>query len=152
MTTQYDFTSQDWQHVAMTPVLVGLAVARAEESGFYGSIKEARTLVSTIAAGADGNPASSLIAQAAATDTDAETSAFRSTAPDALAGAAENACRELVTVLAATAEPDEAKGYAEWVVGIARTVAEAAKEDGVRVSAGEANLIERLEAALAAPQ
>ena len=56
-----------------------------------------------------------------------------------------------MTVLAATAEPDEAKGYTEWVVGIARTVAEAAKEDGVRVSAGEANLIERLEAALAAP-
>jgi hypothetical protein len=148
MTGQYDFTNQDWQHVAMTPVLVGWAVARAEDSGFYGSIKEARTLVSTIAAGAEQNPAGSLIAQAAATDTDELTSAFRATAPDALAGAAVNACRELVRILAVTVQPDEATGYARWVLSVANTVAEAAKEDGVRVSAGEADLIDRLQAAL----
>ena len=149
MTTQYDFSTGDWKHVAMTPVLVGWAVARAEDSGFYGSIKEARTLVSTIAASAAESPANSLIAQAASTDTDAETSAFRSTAPEALAGAAENACIELVRVLAAVAQPDEVRGFADWVLSIANTVAEAAKEDGVRVSAGEAELIKRLEAILA---
>lgn len=148
MTTQYDFSSHDWKHVAMTPVLVGWAVARAEDSGFYGSIKEARTLVATIADSAEANSANSLIAQAAATDTEAETSAFKATSPEALAGAAENACRELMSILAATAQPDEVKGFADWVLGVARTVAEAAKEDGVRVSAGEANLIDRLEAAL----
>ncbi|MGH1491916.1 MAG: hypothetical protein ACRBK7_21435 [Acidimicrobiales bacterium] len=148
MTSQYDFSSQHWDHIAMTPVLVGWAVARAEDSGFYGSIKETRTLVSTIADSASANPAGSLIAQAAATDTQDEASAFRSTNPETLAGAAINACRDLMVILAEKAEGEEAQGFADWVLSIAQTVAEAAKEDGVRVSPGESELLDRLKLAL----
>ncbi len=148
MTSQYDFSSQHWDHIAMTPVLVGWAVARAEDSWFYGSIQETSTLVSTIADRASANPAGSLIAQAAATDTQEEAGAFRTTNPEALAGAAVNACHDLMAILAEKADEDELNGYADWVLSIARTVAEAAKEDGVRVSPGESALLDRLELAL----
>lgn len=149
MTTQFDFSAEHWDHIAATPVLVGYAVAKAEDSGFFGSIKETRTVVSTVAAGLDEeSPAKSLVNEAAATDTDDRAQAFQATGPEELADAAVQACAELSSLLADTADPAEAAGYKTWVLSIATEVAEAAKEGGVRTSAAEAALITRLEAAL----
>ena len=53
MATQFDFSNDDWERVAAAPLLVGMAVAKAEDSGFLGSIRETRALLSNIADGAD---------------------------------------------------------------------------------------------------
>jgi len=148
MTSQFDFSVEQWEHIATTPVLVGFAVAKAEDSGFLGSIRETRTLVSSIAAGVDDNPAAALINQAAATETDEQANAYRAIGGPALAEAALTACRELAALLDSRAEPTESTGYKNWILDIARTVAEAAKEDGVRISPAEADLIDRIESAL----
>ncbi|MEM7342411.1 MAG: hypothetical protein AAF467_27485 [Actinomycetota bacterium] len=148
MTSQFDFSNDEWEHVAMTPVLVGMAVAKAEDSGFLGSLRETRTLVASIAPQDDGNAAQGLIDQAAATDTKDKYDAFKSGSPDVLAEAAVTACRELKTILAAVATPEEAADFARWVIDVAQSVAEAAKEGGVRISAGEAALINELRATL----
>lgn len=147
-TSQFDFSNDQWELVAATPVLVGMAVARAEDSGFLGSIKENRTLMGTIAAQAEQSPAGSLVAQAATTDTGERYERSREADPAALADDAVAACQELALVLAAVAQPDEADSYKQWVLDVARAVAGAAKEHGVRVSAGEEALIGRVEAAL----
>ncbi|MEZ5407667.1 MAG: hypothetical protein R2761_06555 [Acidimicrobiales bacterium] len=147
-TSQFDFSNDQWELVARVPVLVGMAVARAEDSGFLGSFKETRALMGAIAAEADQRPAGSLIAQAATTDTAGRFEQYRETDSAVLAADAVDACRQLADVLAAVAEPDEAEGYKRWVLDVARAVAGAAKEHGVRVSAGEEAVIAGVEAAL----
>lgn len=149
MTTQFDFSAEQWDHIASTPVLVGYAVAKAEDSGFFGSIKETRTVVSAVAAGIEEeSPAKGLVNEAAAAETDEQAQVFQATGAQELADAAVQACTELSSLLGELAEPEEAAGYKAWVLTIATEVAEAAKEGGVRTSAAEAALIERLEAAL----
>ena len=147
-TSQFDFSNDQWELVASAPVLVGLAVARAEDSGFLGSIKETRTLLGAIAAQVEQSPAGSLIAQAATTDTGEQYEHYREVDRAALATEAVAACHQLVQVLADVAQPEEADGYKRWVLDVGRAVASAAKEHGVRVSAGEEAVITQVEAAL----
>lgn len=148
MTTQFDFSNDDWDRVANTPLLVGMAVAKAEDSGFFGSIRETRALLSSIAEGADGNPAGELIAQAAATDTTTDYEAFKVLSAEALAADATDACRHLANILGEVLEPELADAYKRWVVDVASAVAESAKEHGERVSPGEATVIEQVTKAL----
>lgn len=149
MTSQYEFTQDHWDHVTITPVLVGLAVAKAEDSGFFGTMKETRTMMSTIAAEVTDNPASSLIRAAAVADTDDRAKGFSASGPEVLGDVAVNACEELSSILAETAEPAEADGFKAWIMDIAVAVAEAAKETEVRVSPAESDLLARLQKALA---
>ncbi len=147
-TSQFDFSNDQWELVAAAPVLVGMAVARAEDSGFLGSLKETRTLMGTIASQAEQSPAGSLIAQAATTDTGEQYEHYRESDPAVLAADAVAVCQQVADVLAAVAQPDEADGFKRWVLDVARAVAGAAKEHGVRVSAGEEAVITQVETAL----
>ncbi|MDH5291162.1 MAG: hypothetical protein OEY41_14305, partial [Acidimicrobiia bacterium] len=110
-TSQFDFSNDEWELVATVPVLVGMAVARAEDSGFLGSFKETRALMGAIAAQAELRPAGSLIAQAATTDTGERFEEYREADSQTLAADAVDACRQLADVLSAVAQPDEADGY-----------------------------------------
>lgn len=149
MTSQFDFSTGDWNVVASAPVLVGLAVAKAEDSGYFGSKKESRTLDSQMSTNGDDSAARTLIDQAVTSETTPEVEAAMALPPAALADAAIAACVALTDILGKTAEPDEANGYKAWVLNVANEVAEAAKEDGVLISAGEAAVIERVREALA---
>lgn len=148
MATQFDFTNDDWDRVAAAPVLVGMAVAKAEDSGFFGSIRETRALLATIAEGSADNPASKLISQAANTDTSVDFEAFKLLSAEALATDAEDACVQLARLLPEVVEPQIGEGYKRWLVELASAVAEAAKEQGQLVSAGEIDVINRVSAAL----
>lgn len=148
MATQFDFSNDDWERVAAAPLLVGMAVAKAEDSGFLGSIRETRALLSHIANGADGNPAGTLIQQAAATDTSVDFEAFKVLSADALAIDAEQACVELSRLLAEVVEAEIADGYKRWIVELASAVAETAAEHGQRISPGEVAMIDRISRAL----
>lgn len=148
MTSQFDFTNDQWDVVASAPLVVGMAVAKAEDSGFFGSIRETRTLLSTITSPERDGPARSLIEQAATIDVDARYDDLKARTPEELAFSAAELCQELVAVLDAVADTDEAAGYKAWVLSVAREVAGAAKEDGVRVSPGEEVLVDKLAAIL----
>lgn len=130
MTTQFDFSNDQWDKLASIPYLVGMAVAKAENSGFLGSVKESRTLLASIESQPEGSAASSLIAQAATTDVSDEFERFKGQTPEALATDAVEACTQLTAVMAAVAEPAEVDGYKQWVLDVAWTVAQAAKEHG----------------------
>jgi hypothetical protein len=151
VTSQYDFSHDQWKLLATTPLLVGMAVARAEDSGFFGSIRETRTLLADLQAGvADGQhqAAASLITQASGYDYDDAFQAYKAMPPEALASDATRACGELALVLASVAEPAEATSYKQWILAVADHVAQAAREDGVRVSAGETDVLEAVSGAL----
>jgi hypothetical protein len=148
MTSQYDFTDEEWTLIVETPVLVGMAVAQAEDSGFVGSIRERRALSAELGDGAAGNSALGLVAQAAAADTSEVFNRLKGVAPDALAGDAERDCRRLIEVLGRTATPDEVEAFAQWILDVAEEVARAATEQGSRVSPGEVDVLQRVRAAL----
>ena len=148
MTSPYDFTNEDWERVTITPMLVGLAVAKAEDSGFFGSMRETRTLLSTIAERVTDNPASGLINAAAVADTEDRVKGLTASGPEVLADAAVNAAEELAVILGHTATPEEAAGFKTWIIDIATAVGEAAKETETRVSPAEAEVIERVTRAL----
>lgn len=151
MTNQYDFTNDEWASIATAPGLVGEAVSKAANSGLLGERREAKMIVRNLVAGAEGNPAKSLID--AVGDPDYKDRLERHTRgssklPEVLASAAVEICAEVSTILEAKATTEEVIGYKEWLLSIATSVAEVAKEDGVRVSAPEAELIARLGTAL----
>jgi hypothetical protein len=148
MTTQFDFSNDEWDDLAAAPVLVGMAVAKAEDSGFLGNRREARALNETLAAEAARYPASSLIAQAATTDISQQHERYDTALPEMLATLAVDACQRITAVLAQRAEPEESEAFRRWVLDVGRSVAEAAKEDGVLVSPGEAALLAEVAAAL----
>lgn len=148
MTSQFEFSDRDWKTVASAPVLVGLAVAKAVDSGVIGSWRETRALDRELNGDAPVNPASAMIEQAAATDLRSEIVAAVAQQPSDLATTAVATCVELNALLTATAEPEEARGYKAWVLDVANEVAAAAKEGGIRVSPGEAELIDRIRFAL----
>lgn len=148
MATQFDFSNDDWERVAAAPLLVGMAVAKAEDSGFLGSIRETRALLANIAEGSEGNPAGRLIQQAAATDTSVDFEAFKALSADALATDAEQACVELSRLLPDVVGAEVADGYKRWIIELASTVAETAKEHGERISPGEVAVIDRINRAL----
>ncbi|MEM9131204.1 MAG: hypothetical protein AAF962_15005 [Actinomycetota bacterium] len=147
-TTQFDFANEEWELIASAPVIVGYAVARAEDSGFVGSLRETRTLVASIAAGAEDNPARSLIDGATTTEVRELMKEYGSSAPEYLADTAVEVCTRLVPVLGDTATTEESVGYRRWVLEVARSVAEAAREHRVRVSEPEADLLARVADAL----
>ena len=148
MTSQFDFTNSEWSDIAVLPVLVGFAVAKAEANGPFGSFREIRTLIHHIAAEAPSNPAQGLIDAASIIDVQAKVDEFSDSDAELLGEFAVTACREISRVLDEKAEPDEAAAYKAWVLKIGHEVAATAKADGVRVSAPEAALLDRAKVAL----
>jgi sulfite reductase beta subunit-like hemoprotein len=148
MTTQFEFSNDEWDELASVPLLVGMAVAKAEDSGLLGNVRETRALAETIASQAEAYTSISLIAQAATTDTSAEHDRFRGWTSEQLATEAVGACTRVARLLAERAEPSEAEAFRRWVLDVGRAVAAVAKEGGVRVSPGEEALLADVEVAL----
>ena len=147
-TSQFDFTNNEWNDIAVLPVLVGFAVAKAEDSGRIGSFREIRTLIHSIAEQAPDNAARSLIEAASTIDVKHKIDEFEDHAPELLADVAVRACSTISGVLDQRAEPDESAAYKSWVFDIAHQVANTSKEDGVRISAAESSLLDRTKQAL----
>jgi hypothetical protein len=148
MTTQFDFTNAEWDDIAVLPVLVGYAIAQVGDSGVLGSLREMRTLTSSIATEVPDSPAKSLIVAAGASDIKNRLDDFETHRADVLADVAVQSCTEVSALLAAKAEPDEIEAYHDWVLTIAYKVAGAAKEHGVRMSEPETALLARVRSAL----
>jgi len=148
MTSQFDFTNAEWNDIAVLPVLVGVALAKAEDSGRLGSFRELRTLAHSISEQAPENAARSLIEAASTIDVRDKIDEFEDHASDVLADVAVNACSTIAAILDERATPDESHAYKAWVFNIAFQVADTAKEDGVRVSPAETELLARTKTAL----
>ena len=151
MTSQFDFSNTEWNDIATLPVLVGYAVAMAEDSGRVGSYLEVRTLANSIVAGRRKGPAQGLIEAARATDIKPQVDQFEEHSPELLGDIAVQAARDLGKLLDSRTTPDESVAFKQWVYGIGVQVAEAAKEGGIRVSGGEVALLERIREALMLP-
>ncbi len=143
MTTKEDYSDEEWQHVIMAPGLAGMVVIASDPS-VTGMVKEIKAMGKAIeekpAPEAAQELVASVVAEMKAQAEKKEEGQQRSKKPapdeDGMAYLLEQ-LRSAATVLDAKATPDEAKGYKQWVVSVAVTVANAAKEGGFLGIGGE---------------
>jgi hypothetical protein len=166
MATRQDFTPDEWTALRDAPQFVSLAMAMAGASGLIGTLQEA---FSSSAALVEGMKSDDELIRAlcARDEIAAGQKAVRASVPDPKqAGGFEAAKQQLgeraaeraraaVEILRRKGSPDDLARYQAFLKGVADRVANAAKEGGVlgfggeRVSAGEKELLARLDSALA---
>jgi hypothetical protein len=162
MTTQQDFTPEEWLKILESTMLVGMAVSAADPNGLWGMIKEAFASKSAIG-GSKSQPGSNELIKAVIAEL--QTREGRSIIHEALckrvAGATPadvvqrslDNLREVAAMLDAKA-PSDAAAFKAWLSGISQKVANASKEGsflgfgGVRVSDAEKATLADIEKAL----
>ena len=154
MTTQADYTPDDWETLRLAPSMAAEAVRLAGPSGPGGRFLEGRAVKHATQASFARLGSVALIADLARVGLD-PASAPADADPVAgaeayIAGALEQAKRTRAILAAAPAGPDEREAYGSLVMDIAEAVACAAGEPGsvANVTDGERALLVQLAAAL----
>lgn len=163
MTTKGDFSDEEWKLLLGTPPLVGTAVMVSGRSGL-GSLKEAMAVAQGVLAAKSQFPDSPLIQALVQARRDGERSDVEKLSgpylrmnPTEIADAAVAQCHAATKIVQERCSTDDLKAFQAWIMGLARHVAEAAKEGaflglgGEKVSDPEKDLLARLEQAMACP-
>jgi len=165
MTDKARFTSEEWNTLRDAPHLLSMAVASSGASGVIGTVKEAfSSSASLVAAMKSDSPLLRAICakeelQAAQQDLRTSLGELKDAGDfaavrDKLASLSLERVREAQQILTRKGDPGDAQLYADHLKGLAKRVAEAAKEGGFlgfggeRVSAGERDLLAKLDGAL----
>ncbi len=163
------FTEQEQQLLAVTPTLIGSAMAFAESSGL-GTVKELLASAKTYIGGLKAYPQNAIIqgilpnledrkeATAQAKELRQKTldrlKAKGIDSPEKIRSLLLEDTQAIKSLLAQKATPEEAAEYKDWAMAMAENVAKAAKEGGFlgfggdRVSANEKTLFNELAATL----
>ena len=152
MTSQADFSEDEWRRVKRAPFIAGMAISLADPGGPIELVKEtAATLKVARDPGGRGELVDA-VAQGIEADTRERKSPIKDFKPKgALAG--QEILEELAEVnriVSAKASPEEADAYREWLGAAAQEAANAAKEGGFmgfhaeRVSEGEQRMLDKL--------
>ncbi len=162
MTGKADFGEEEWTRLKRAPFVAGMAISLADPGGPIELVKETAATLKTVRSAADSGGGGGLvdaIAQEVVADTGQRKNPLHDFKPKgALAG--QEILDELAEVnrmVSATATPEEAQAYRDWLLGAAQEAANAAKEGGfmgfhaTRVSEGEQRMLDKLAEVLAAP-
>jgi hypothetical protein len=131
MSTQSNYTPEEWKTISNAPLLAGLLVSVSDLSGPIGMLKEAVSVVKSVTetAGTTSNELIRSVAQKI------KGSGGRPDLPDlpkdrsAVGAMLIDHCKRAVE-LVAQKSPEEAEEYKRWIVSIARKTAEASREGG----------------------
>jgi hypothetical protein len=162
MTTNADFTEEEWTRLKRGPFIAGLALSLADPGGPIEAIKETTATLKTVTGATESGARSGLVGEIARDVT--EEARHRK---NPLAGfkpkgtlAGQEILDELRSVngiVTEKATPEEAEDYRAWLLAAAKETADAAKEGGFlgfraeRVSEGEKRMLDELATVLAAP-
>jgi hypothetical protein len=152
-------SAEQWQLLGGFPVLVGVCVALADDSGHSGTKKELETIPRAVAMGAERYPGNRIIQGAVRMRTDDQRAAdaealARSQTRGSLQTWTMRNAEEVARVLSMDATPREAEEYKHFVLDVGVAVANAAKEGhfprivGEAISEWERETIQRIGTAL----
>jgi hypothetical protein len=135
MTTKADFTPEEWTLLRAAPVLAGLRVAVADYGGY---VEEAAAVARAFVEAHErlwsdpptGGVVDEVIAAGPVYDRDQFGDAEKMDA-ERIVEASDQSLREAVALLERKASPAEQRAYREFLLGLARRVAEAHREAGV---------------------
>ena len=140
MSKKADYTAEEWQTIVKAAPMAGLAVTLASPNGPFGVMKEmfavGMAIADTLQKGSSNELVSSLIDDLKARGTKPEQPQAMDS-PDKARATCMQALADVDTLLARKSTPDEAKGFKEWLHGIATRVAEASNEGGFLGFGGE---------------
>jgi hypothetical protein len=143
MTGKSDFTEQEWDAVLKGPPAAGTIVATAAKGGTF---KESIAIAKSYAEARQQHGASELLDEIVSAKPELEHHMYHSY--EELKTAALELVRNAVGVLETKATPDEVNDYRRFVLTLSDHVANAHREDGMAVSAGEQAAIADITAAL----
>jgi hypothetical protein len=155
MSTQADYTAEEWNLVASGPVLAGMTIVVADPA-FFGAMKESAAIAKAIVASGQSSDVELIQAISAASQGGKKYQTPdipKDQGAEGAIGVLVKECQQVVQ-LVRDKSADEADGYAQWLVDIARVTAESSKEGGflgigaTRVSERETAAIQRLAEAL----
>jgi hypothetical protein len=155
MTTEADFTDEEWARLKRAPFVAGMAISLADPGGPIEATKESIAALKTVMEAARSGGRGELVDAVARSATE-KSQQRRSPLGDfkprgALAG--EEILEELRAANALVSEkatPEEAAAFREWLLTAAQESANAAKEGGFmgfnaeRVSEGEQRMLDKL--------
>jgi hypothetical protein len=163
MTTQADFTEEEWARLERAPFVAGMAISIADPGGPIEAVKETSATLKSVLAAAertDGGELVTAVAKAAVEDARARKNPLSGFKPrGAMAGAA--VLEELGAVrgiLDAKATPEDTAEFGDFIVATAQAAADAAKEGGFMgfgaelVSQGEQRMLGELRVTLGVPE
>jgi hypothetical protein len=145
MTGKSDFTEEEWETVLKGPPAAGLMVAAASKGGTW---KESFAIAKSYTEARKQHGASELLDAIVSAKPEVEHHAYHSY--DDVKRAGVEHLQNAVGVLQTKATPDEVNDYRRFVLTLSDHVANAHREDGVAVSAGEQAAIADITAALGA--
>jgi hypothetical protein len=155
MSTQTDYTPEEWKTLAAAPLMAGLLVSVSDLSGPIGMAQEALAVARAVAEVSASTSVELIKVLAEAS----KTWGGRPELPPvpreqgAARAALLDGCKQAAAVVGQTS-PAEAEEYKRWLVAVARKTAEAAKEGGflgiggTRVSDAEHAAVSELASAL----
>jgi hypothetical protein len=158
MTTQADYTTEEWRAIFLAPAMVGLVVILTGQSGPFQMAKEMLAVSKAIAdAGKEG--VSNELISALVTATKSVKPEEMQAAPkfDTIEEArvyALDQVRQVAALVDQKAPAPEAQEFKQWLASIGQKVAEAAKEGGflgfggVQITEEEKTAVNELAAAL----
>ncbi len=151
MSTQADYTTEEWNLVASGPVLAGMTIVVADPA-FFGAMKESAAIAKAIVVSGQSSDVELIQAISAASQGGKKYQTPdipKDQGTEGAIGVLVEECQKVVQ-LVREKSADEADEYAQWLVDIARVTAESSKEGGflgigaTRVSERETAAIQRL--------
>ena len=162
MTTQADFTDEEWARLKRAPFVAGMGVSLADPGGPIEATKETaatlRTALPSVEAGSRGDLVDAL-SKSLEQDAHEHHNPLKGFKPTSGGTAGVEILDELKAVnqlVTEKASPEDAEAFRTWLLDTAQAAANAAKEGGffgfhaVRVSEGEQKMLDSLRDALGA--
>jgi hypothetical protein len=145
MTTQADFTEQEWETVLEGPTSAGMIITTAERGGTF---REGMAMAKAFAEARQDHGASELLDEIVSHKP--ETDRTRAHSPEELREHGLENIRAAVALVGSKATAEELGDYRLFVVSLAKRVAQAKKEKGSEdgISAAEASALAEIETAL----
>jgi hypothetical protein len=162
MTTKEAFTDEEWTRLMRAPFVAGMAISLADPGGPIEAFKETAATLKAVLAAEHGGDSElvAAIAQDAAAHARERKNPLAGFKPTSAATAGVEILDELKAahgIAAEKATPEEAEALATWLLAVAQSAADAAKEGGFmgfhaeRVSQGEQRMLDSIRDALGAP-
>lgn len=154
MTTQADFTEEEWTKLYRAPLVAGMGVSLADIGGPIEMSKESLAAMKTAITPTEGQGLVVDLSAGLKVVLDEKQNPMSDLKPESGADPRElilDELREANRIVTEKATPEEATGYRSWVVQSAKNAAEAAKEGGffgigaVQVSEGEQTFLSKVE-------
>lgn len=134
MSIKENFTPEEWKLLLKAPLMVSYSIMGASPGSKKDFENEMKAVADAIVYSSEKASSNSLVGSVAneirANAMDESVGAKETIAASEIKGRTLEICRQLVPILQAKTDNDEAESYKRWLLAVAQQVAEASKEGG----------------------